>query len=103
MEELLLKEEVDQGQSKQMYEDSLAVLDELYKTGFDGVEFTAEDAYMLQRLQHNITSNMFWRMTMGDEFPEDLLFYRMRIATQAIFLLGRRSALRQAGEAPDEN
>lgn len=101
MESDTVLEPIEQDQSRKMYEDSLEVMDELYRDGFDGVDFTQEDAYMLQRLQHNITSNTFWRVTLGDDFPEEVFFRRLRLASQALFLLGRRNALRE--KKTDEN
>lgn len=95
MEDQNIADAISQEQSKQMYDDSIAVMDALFKDGFDGVNLSQEDAYMLQRLQHNITSNTFWRITMGDDFPEEVFFMRLRLVTQAIFLLGRRNALRE--------
>lgn len=80
--------EVEQDKSKQMYEESIQILGEVYERGFDGLGVTQETLVKLQRLQHNILCNAMWHYEGPEEFDMDVFAHRLRMATQAMFLLG---------------
>lgn len=93
MEPITVAEEISQDESKKLYEESLQCLESLYKHK-GNLSISEEEMLYLQRIQHNIMCNVFWYIQAAeaqtDDFPYELLIYRVRIATQALLLLNRR-------------
>lgn len=100
METTVVTQEITQDESKRLYEESLQCLEAIYKN--HTLEVSAEELLYLQRIQHNIFCNVFWYLqaheAQTDDFPYELLAYRIRIATQALLLFNRNDNL----EAQDD-
>lgn len=88
MEDTTFIEDVSQEQSKRMYDQSIELLGEIYARGFDGLDMTPDVLMKLQRLQHNIMCNAMWHYEGPEEFTVEIFANRLRMATQAMFLLG---------------